>query len=118
MNEILKNSPISRAKLSEITGLNKSTISSQVNTLLENKFIFEIGEGQSRGGRRPVMLVFNKNAGYSIGIDVGVDYINGILTDLEGNIVLEKSYNLPIPSSDEVKEILFTIIKIFCKPYA
>ncbi|CUB10797.1 N-acetylglucosamine repressor [Bacillus cereus] len=113
MNEVLKNSPISRAKLSEITGLNKSTISSQVNTLLENKFIFEIGEGQSRGGRRPVMLVFNKNAGYSIGIDVGVDYINGILTDLEGNIVLDKSFNLSIPSSDEVKEILFTIIKYF-----
>lgn len=113
MNEVLKNSPISRAKLSELTGLNKSTISSQVNTLLENKFIFEIGEGQSRGGRRPVMLVFNKNAGYSIGIDVGVDYINGVLTDLEGNIVLDKSHNLSIPSSDEVKEILFTIIKYF-----
>lgn len=30
LKEILKNSPISRAKLSEMTGLNKSTVSSQV----------------------------------------------------------------------------------------
>lgn len=60
LNEILKNSPISRAKLSEMTGLNKSTVSSQVNTLMKENLVFEIGQGQSSGGRRPVMLVFNK----------------------------------------------------------
>lgn len=60
LNEILKNAPISRAKLSEMTGLNKSTVSSQVNTLMKENLVFEIGQGQSSGGRRPVMLVFNK----------------------------------------------------------
>ncbi len=62
LNEILKNSPISRAKLSEMTGLNKSTVSSQVNTLMKENLVFEIGQGQSSGGRRPVMLVFNKKS--------------------------------------------------------
>ncbi|MFJ7469159.1 ROK family protein [Peribacillus frigoritolerans] len=113
LNEILKNSPISRAALSEITGLNKSTVSSQVNELIEKDVIFEIGAGQSSGGRRPVMLVFNKNAGYSIGIDIGVDYLNGILTDLEGNIILEKASDLSSPSAGEVKEILFALIQDF-----
>lgn len=113
LNEILKNSPISRASLSEITGLNKSTVSSQVNELIEKNVIFEIGAGQSSGGRRPVMLVFNKNAGYSIGIDIGVDYLNGILTDLEGNIILEKASDLSSPSAGEVKEILFELIHDF-----
>ncbi|MBL3628996.1 winged helix-turn-helix domain-containing protein, partial [Bacillus sp. RHF6] len=60
LKEILKNSPISRAKLSERTGLNKSTVSSQVNTLMKENLVFEIGQGQSSGGRRPVMLVFNQ----------------------------------------------------------
>lgn len=59
------------------------------------------------------MLVFNKNAGYSIGIDIGVDYINGILTDLEGNIVFEKFQNLINFSSDNIKDSLFKIIKDF-----
>ncbi|GIM27702.1 xylose repressor [Clostridium polyendosporum] len=113
LNEILKNSPISRAKLSEITGLNKSTVSSQVNTLIEEKLIFEIGQGQSTGGRKPVMLIFNKNAGYSIGIDIGVDYINGILTDLEGNIVLDMYYDLADSSPEITKDILFKIVKHF-----
>ncbi|WP_420491158.1 ROK family protein [Neobacillus vireti] len=110
LNEIVANSPISRAKLSEKTGLNKSTVSSQVNTLIEKNLIFEIGQGQSSGGRKPVMLVFNKNAGYSIGIDIGVDYMNCILTDLKGNIVHEDYQLVESQSSEEIKDVL--ILKI------
>ncbi|AME05151.1 ROK family protein [Bacillus siamensis] len=113
LKEILKNSPISRAKLSEMTGLNKSTVSSQVNTLMKEHLVFEIGQGQSSGGRRPVMLVFNKKAGYSVGIDVGVDYINGILTDLEGTIVLDQHHHLECNSPEITKDILIEMIHHF-----
>ncbi|MEG7281538.1 transcriptional repressor XylR [Bacillus sp. 0909A] len=113
LKEILKNSPISRAKLSEMTGLNKSTVSSQVNTLMKENLVFEIGQGQSSGGRRPVMLVFNKKAGYSVGIDVGVDYINGILTDLEGTIVLDQHHHLESSSPEITKDILIDMIHHF-----
>ncbi|MCV2523067.1 transcriptional repressor XylR [Bacillus velezensis] len=113
LNEILKNSPISRAKLSEMTGLNKSTVSSQVNTLMKENLVFEIGQGQSSGGRRPVMLVFNRKAGYSVGIDVGVDYINGILTDLEGTIVLDQYHHLECNSPEITKDILIDMIHHF-----
>jgi len=113
LNEILKNSPISRAKLSEMTGLNKSTVSSQVNTLMKENLVFEIGQGQSSGGRRPVMLVFNKKAGYSVGIDVGVDYVNGILTDLEGTIVLDQHHHLECSSPEITKDILIEMIHHF-----
>ncbi|WP_442862450.1 ROK family protein [Bacillus sp. USDA818B3_A] len=111
LNEIVANSPISRAKLSETTGLNKSTVSSQINTLIEKNLIFEIGQGQSSGGRKPVMLVFNKNAGYSLGIDIGVDYVNCILTDLKGNIVLEKNQPLECQTSEDIKDVLLVNIK-------
>lgn len=113
LNEILKNAPISRAKLSEMTGLNKSTVSSQVNTLMKENLVFEIGQGQSSGGRRPVMLVFNKKAGYSVGIDVGVDYVNGILTDLEGTIVLDQHHHLECSSPEITKDILIEMIHHF-----
>ncbi|MDU0812724.1 transcriptional repressor XylR [Bacillus siamensis] len=113
LKEILKNSPISRAKLSEMTGLNKSTVSSQVNTLMKENLVFEIGQGQSSGGRRPVMLVFNKKAGYSVGIDVGVDYINGILTDLEGTIILDQHHHLECNSPEITKDILIEMIHHF-----
>ncbi|WP_373890005.1 ROK family protein [Neobacillus cucumis] len=115
LNEIVSNSPISRASLSEKTGLNKSTVSSQISTLIEKNLIFEIGQGQSSGGRKPVMLVFNKNAGFSIGIDVGVDDLNGILSDLKGNIVLEDHQQLDNPDVETIKDQLCSMIKSFIR---
>lgn len=87
LNEIIRSYPISRAKLSEVTGLNKSTVSAQIGALLNEELIFEIGQGDSSGGRRPVMLVFNQQAGFTIGVDLGVKAINAVLTDLKGNVV-------------------------------
>lgn len=87
LNEIIRSYPISRAKLSEVTGLNKSTVSAQIGVLLDEELIFEIGQGHSSGGRRPVMLVFNQQAGFTIGVDLGVKAINAVLTDLKGNVI-------------------------------
>jgi predicted NBD/HSP70 family sugar kinase len=87
---IMNQFPISRADTAQTLGLNKGTVSSLVSELLEEQLIYESGPGESSGGRRPIMLLFNKDAGYSIGIDMGVNYIYGVLTDLLGNIILEK----------------------------
>lgn len=89
LDHIRKHSPVSRARISELTGLNKATVSSLVNELIEHDLVLEIGPGESSGGRKPVLLLFNEKAGYAIGIDLGVNYIRGILTDLNGNIASE-----------------------------
>jgi glucokinase-like ROK family protein len=81
--------PVSRARISELTGLTKATVSSLVNDLIHSHMVSESGMGESSGGRKPVMLLFNKSAGYAIGIDLDIHTITGILTDLEGNIVDE-----------------------------
>ncbi|MBM7553456.1 ROK family transcriptional regulator [Thalassobacillus pellis] len=84
---IRNHAPISRAAISQKAGLNRGTVSSLVSELLDDKLISESGMGESRGGRKPVILLFNHRAGYSIGIDLGVNYMLGILTDLKGQIV-------------------------------
>src|SRR5690625_3019078 len=91
LNCIEKKGPISRADISKATSLNKATVSTMVSELIQDNFVNEIGMGKSSGGRKPVMLCFNYNAGYSIGIDLGVNYILAILTDLKGTIVKELS---------------------------
>lgn len=110
LETIIASSPISRAKIAKETGLNKGTVSSLVNELLEEQFIYESGPGESSGGRRPVMLLFNQVAGYSIGIDIGVNYLLGVLTDLQGNIYdehLVQFSNLPY---EEIKNKLYETI--------
>ncbi|MFC4321167.1 ROK family transcriptional regulator [Litchfieldia salsa] len=98
---IKEQTPLSRAEISQRTGLNKSTVSSLVTELLDDELVYETGPGESSGGRRPVMLLFNHIAGYSIGIDIGVNYLLGILTDLQGKIISEK--NIPLHELDYKK---------------
>ncbi len=84
---VIKHAPLSRAGISEKTGLNKATVSSLVQDLIDSHLVLEIGPGESSGGRKPLMLLFNEQAGYAIGIDLGVNYLKGVLTDLGGNVV-------------------------------
>ncbi|WP_368737819.1 ROK family protein [Bacillus sp. EB106-08-02-XG196] len=88
---IMEKEPISRADISQVSGLHKTTVSSLVNELIEEELIYESGPGESSGGRRPVILHFNKIAGYAVGVDIGVNYVLCVLTDLKGNILIEKN---------------------------
>ncbi|WP_174612960.1 ROK family transcriptional regulator [Virgibacillus ihumii] len=110
LHTIKAHSPISRANIAHYTGLNKGTVSSLVSELLEEQLISESGPGQSSGGRRPVMLHFNEVAGFSIGIDLGVNYLLGTLTDLQGNICCEKMLNHNELTYEEIEERLFEVI--------
>lgn len=110
LDSIKESAPLSRADIASQTGLNKGTVSSLVNELLEEHLILESGPGVSSGGRRPVMLLFNQSAGYSIGIDIGVNYILAILTDLQGTICEEKLIKVKNLTFSQTTELLFSII--------
>jgi len=110
---VMSKEPISRADIAQVTGLNKATVSSLVNELLLEELIYESGPGESSGGRRPVLLHFNKIAGYSIGIDIGVNYILSVLTDLKGTIIREKTQTVEDSSFPVVKELVKSTIRSF-----
>ncbi|WP_374723499.1 ROK family protein [Calidifontibacillus erzurumensis] len=110
LSTILAFAPISRAEIASQLGLNKATVSSLVNELLDEELIYESGPGESSGGRRPVMLLFNERAGYAIGVDIGVNYILGIVTDLTGTIVYEEKRNLQKVEYQELISIIHEMI--------
>ncbi|PGT90699.1 MULTISPECIES: ROK family transcriptional regulator [Bacillaceae] len=119
---ITNEEPISRADIAQQTGLNKATVSSLVNELLTKNLVYESGPGESSGGRRPVLLHYNVNAGYSIGIDLGVNYILGVVTDLKGKILLEKTVKVNehtfIEVTEQIKQVIHSLIKELPKtPY-
>src|SRR5699024_8298257 len=70
-----------------------------------------IGIGHSNRGRKPVMLLLNKNAGFSIGIDLGVDYILGVLTDLDGNVIEEFNVEFTNKNPDYVISLIKSSIQ-------
>lgn len=105
------NEPISRAQISKEKGLNKATVSKMVTELIKESLVCEKGEGVSSGGRKPVLLYFNNLAGFSIGIDLGVNYITGLLTDLNGFIIERTSVSTQSTETDHVFSILINVIK-------
>lgn len=110
LEAILKGAPLSRAQISERTGLNKATVSSLVQDLIDGSLVREIGPGLSSGGRKPVLLDFAATAGYAIGVDLGVNYIRGVLTDLRGSIITERTDHLRRTEPEQALEALFTCI--------
>lgn len=108
---IIEKETISRADIANVTGLNKTTVSSLVTELLEDELIYESGPGISSGGRRPVILHFNRNTGYAIGVDIGVNYVLAVLTDLKGKIIIEKSQNVNRTSYSSIISTVQTMIQ-------
>ncbi|WP_029688178.1 ROK family transcriptional regulator [Thermoanaerobacter sp. A7A] len=101
LNTIRKKGNISRAEIAGITGLNKSTVSFLVDELINEGFVKEEGPGESKGGRKPIILSINNKAGCIIGIDLDVNYILIVLTDLMANVIWEKKIDVKIGETQQ-----------------
>ncbi|WP_138755287.1 ROK family transcriptional regulator [Paenibacillus sinopodophylli] len=112
LEAVLKHAPLSRAQISERTGLNKATVSNLVQDLIDSHLVLENGPGESSGGRKPVMLLFNGTAGYAVGIDLGVNYIRGLLVDMEGNVIAEHQRGLKKQDAEQAISQLTICIEL------
>lgn len=112
LSVIANDGPISRINLSGTIGLNKATVSNITKRLLEQKLISEVGIGEStiQGGRRPIMLQLNKEAGFSICVDIGYNYIDVMITYLDGSTWKRKlSPFLEIKREKITSDLIFII---------
>ena len=62
-NRLWTHAPLSRAQLADVTGLNKTTVSSLIQDLLGKGFVREAGLRLSRGGRPATLIELNPQAG-------------------------------------------------------
>jgi hypothetical protein len=100
---------IDRASLARKTGLSSATVTKIVSSLIQKGLIVEVGESDSTGGRKPILLCINKNFGNILGVKVGVGYLYIMITNLNGD-VLSKSRLDYGEEADPVK--ITNIIKI------
>ncbi|MGM0123361.1 hypothetical protein IGI37_000727 [Enterococcus sp. AZ194] len=89
LNAIIHNKEISRASLSELTSMNKSSVSSIIKSLLDDDLILEarVGDASTQGGRKPIMLRFNGQSALVIAFDIASNYIEGMLAYIDGTII-------------------------------
>jgi glucokinase-like ROK family protein len=101
LNIIRQYAPLSRAELAARTGLNRSTVSIIVNTLIEEGFAQETELQSPKIGRPGMLLMLNPKGGFTIGVEIGVDFISIILTDFVANVLWQKRVHSD-PGEDQI----------------
>ena len=79
--------PIARARLTEISGLNKSTVGNLLAQLTAWGLVRETGTVQAGPGRPGTLIDIDQEGGRIIGAEIGVGFISVVLADLKANIV-------------------------------
>lgn len=87
LNTIKNHGPISRTETARLTRLSAATISGITAELMDEGLIFEKEAGDSRGGRRPILLAINPRGGFVVGLKLAENQIVGVLTDLEVSVI-------------------------------
>ncbi len=91
LNYVREREPISRAEISHETALQRSTVSLIVEELKTQGLIDEI-EGESTGGRPPLLLKLRAAGSMVIGVDVGTKETTVATGDLVGRILERETF--------------------------
>jgi len=93
--------PRTRAELSTITGLARSTIALRVDSLMELGLITPVGDAISTGGRPSSRFALNPTARVVLGADFGVTHATLAITDLAGDTMAEHRGVIDIANGPE-----------------
>jgi glucokinase-like ROK family protein len=102
MRALRRQGSISRTEISGTTGWSKAKASQEIRSLLDKGYLVEIGDGISKGGRKPRLLRINNQLGYMVGLDIGATSIDVAIADLTGRIIQRASQAADVRSRPEV----------------
>ncbi len=103
--------PLSKTDISRLAGLNVVTVTNYLEEMLRSSLICEKELDVSTGGRRPVLLDLNSEAGLTIGLGLNLLDMVGVITDLQGKIIERVKENRPNAQSKEIVDCVLKIIR-------
>ncbi|NJP38621.1 ROK family transcriptional regulator [Alkalicoccus luteus] len=95
LNIIRQHGPISRTDISKKASLTHPTVSNIVAELTEEGIVREGQVGESRGGRKPMLLSIYDDHSYVIGVDVGTGQLRVGLTNLRADVKEIRTQKFP-----------------------
>lgn len=88
--------PRTRAELTRMTGLSRSTISGRLDQLSAAGLVLPAGDAASSGGRPPAQVAFNPAARVLVAVDLGATHGAVGVADLAGTVLRSTSRALDI----------------------
>jgi glucokinase-like ROK family protein len=110
---------ISRAEIVKITGISAPTVTRVVESLIsEEKLVCQVGKGNSNGGRPPIMIQFEGENNFVIGVDLGTTSIRGALSNLNARLISEIEVPTEVDSGFDnvMKKVSDVIEKLILHP--
>lgn len=104
LNMVRDHGSISRTSIAHTSHLSLATVSGITNELIEQGLIYEHEEGTSTGGRRPILLALNPNAGLVAGAKLTDTHVVVALTDLNASVVEQRE--LPLGDDKSYEAVL------------
>lgn len=93
-NIILRFGPVTKKKIIEYTNMKLTTLNRSMQTLIGYRFVVEIGEQESTGGRKPTLFDVNPFEYYFVGIDISRTYSKVIITNLKREILFNEQFQM------------------------
>lgn len=105
---IYQNKECSRQEIAKLLGISLPTVTQNLNKLLSMGFIYNAGNFESTGGRKPTILRCVPDARYAMGIDITRNHLSVVLIDLDLNIIADKRIRIPFEETTAYFELLET----------
>jgi N-acetylglucosamine repressor len=116
LNILRAERPISRTDLARKARLSKPTISAIIEQLLARNLVSEIGLGNSRRGRRPVLLDFSPDARLVVGAEYRGHDLALVLTNLDGSVLRRRLVPTATTAPRQVANALAQAVHELCEP--
>jgi predicted NBD/HSP70 family sugar kinase len=104
--------PLSRADVARQTELSAQTISNIVGELSARDLIVVAGSRPREGGGKPsALLSINPAGGYSVGVNIYLDEVSGVLIDLAGTVHHSERHALKSPHPQTVIPLIGEMVE-------
>ena len=111
LNYVRERAPISRAEISHETELQRSTVSLIVEELKDQGLIDEI-EGESTGGRPPLLLQLRAAGPIAIGVDLSTKGTAVATSDLAGRVLAKETFPTDPNAEKTLKRVLDSVTRL------
>jgi predicted NBD/HSP70 family sugar kinase len=101
LHQLKENPRVSRADLAKLTELSRPCVSALVDEMITQGLISEVGMGESKGGRKPILLEYNFQAYGVIGAVFEGSTLQLGIANLKGELLIQRTTCLPHPMTGE-----------------
>ncbi|WP_408010215.1 ROK family protein [Pseudalkalibacillus sp. A8] len=117
LDTIRKKGPISRSDIAKFNKLSPTTVTSAVSELIRDGLVQEGGTGESKGGRKPILVRFVPDRHFIIAVSITNSNITIAEMNLDAKVSRKETYPVGTLKGSQLVEHIITSLETFLLYY-